>query len=137
MSVDQESSATETRGGQSLLHGALTGEIIGAFFEVYNDLRWGFLEAVYARAMAIELRERQISFQREARLDVRYKGQLAGIYRPDFLVEERVVLELKATAVIGPADKRQLLNYLRVTDMPLGLLLHFGPEPRVLRVIYT
>jgi GxxExxY protein len=124
-------------GAQPLLHGALTGEVIGAFFDVYNELRWGFLEGVYAGALEIELHDRGIGYRREAKLDVRYKGRVAGIYRADFLVERRVVLELKAGAMIGEPDKRQLLNYLRMTGMPLGLLLHFGPEPRVVRLINT
>jgi GxxExxY protein len=115
--------------------GELTSEVIGAFFAVYNYFRPGYLEAVYAGAMAIELRERGIAFRREARLEVRYKGQVAGIYRPDFLVEERLVLELKACAVVGQVDRLQLLNYLRVTDIRLGLLLHFGAEPQVMRVV--
>lgn len=113
----------------------LTREVIGAFFEVYNYFRPGYLEAVYAGAMSIELRERGIAFVREARLEVRYKGQVTGVYRPDFFVEERVVLELKACAVVGELDRRQLLNYLRATGVPLGLLLHFGVEPQVLRVV--
>lgn len=113
----------------------LTREVIAAFYDVYNHLRAGYLEAVYAGALAIELRRRGIAFRREARLDVRYKGQLAGVYRADFLVERRLVLELKACTAAGDLDRKQLLNYLRITRMPLGLLLHFGPEARVMRVI--
>jgi GxxExxY protein len=135
--MSDESSRRASHAGRALLHGALTGEIIGVFFDVYNGLRWGFLEAVYAGALEIEFLDHGISYRREAKLDVRYKGRVAGIYRADFLVEERVVLELKASVAIGEPDKRQLLNYLRVTGMPLGLLLHFGPEPRVVRLINT
>ncbi len=113
----------------------LTGAVIGAFFEVYNYFRPGYLEAVYAGGLAIELRERGITFIREARLEVRYKGRVAGIYRPDFLVEDRLVVELKTCAVLGELERRQLLNYLRVTGVPLGLLLHFGTEPQVIRVV--
>jgi len=116
---------------------SLTREVIAAFFEVYNYFKPGYLEAVYAGGLAIELRERGIVFRREARLEVLYKGRIAGIYRPDFLVEERLVLELKSCAVVGELDRRQLLNYLRVTSIPLGLLLHFGAEPNVHRVINT
>ena len=114
----------------------LTRAVIGAFFDVYNALRWGFLEAVYAGALAIELEERRIPFRREVRLDVLYKGMVAGIYRADFLVEQRLVLELKACVAVSDVDRRQLLNYLRLTHMPLGLLMHFGPaEPKVVRVV--
>lgn len=114
---------------------SLTREVIAAFFEVYNYFRPGHLEAVYAGGLAIELRERGITFRREARLEVLYKGRVAGIYRPDFLIEERLVLELKACAVVGEIERRQLLNYLRITNFPPGLLLHFGADPNVHRVI--
>jgi GxxExxY protein len=114
----------------------LTRSVIGLFFDVYNHLRWGFLEAVYAGALGIELQERGILYRREARLDVLYKGVVAGIYRADFLIEQRLVLEIKACVAVGDPDRRQLLNYLRLTRMPIGLLLHFGPaEPKVVRVV--
>ena len=116
---------------------SLTREVIAAFFEVYNFFKPGYLEAVYAGGLAIELRERGIAFRREARLEVLIKGRIAGFYRPDFLVEGRLVLELKACAVVGELDRRQLLNYLRITNIPLGLLLHFGADPNVHRVINT
>ena len=113
----------------------LTREVIGAFYDVYNYFRPRYLEAVYAGGMAIEFRLRGIAHCREARLEVRYKRQVAGIYRPDFLVDERLVVELKACAMVGDADRRQLLNYLRTTGVPLGLLLNFGAEPQVMRVV--
>jgi GxxExxY protein len=113
----------------------LTRQVIGAFYDVYNYFRPGYLEAVYGGGMAIEFRLRGIAFCREARLEVRYKRQVAGIYRPDFLVEERLVVELKTCAVAGDADRRQLLNYLRTTGIPLGLLLNFGAEAQVMRVV--
>ena len=123
-------------GEPAFLDSELTRAVIGAFFDVYNALRWGFLEAVYAGALAIELEERRIPFRREVRLDVLYKGMVAGIYRADFLVEQRLVLELKACVAVSDVDRRQLLNYLRLTHMPLGLLMHFGPaEPKVVRVV--
>jgi GxxExxY protein len=133
--VDDGSSRIDPSGRRPLLHGALTHEVIGAFFEVYNDLRWGLLESVYGGALEIEFQDRRIAYLREAKLDVRYKGRAAGFFRADFLIENRVVLELKASVAIGDPDRRQLLNYLRLTGMSLGLLLHFGPEPRVVRVI--
>lgn len=124
-----------SRPRRPLLHGALTGEIIAGFFDVYNDLRWGFLESVYAGALAIELQDRGIPFRREVKLDVWYKSRIAGVFRADFLVDERVVLELKAMVAVGEPDKRQLLNYLRVTGIRVGLLLNFGPEAKVVRLI--
>jgi GxxExxY protein len=133
--MEKDSTPTNCDDAQPLLLGSLTGEVIGAFFEVYNWLRWEFLEGVYAGALAVELTDRGVAHRREARLDVLYKGRVAGIYRADFLIDERLVLELKANLVVGEPERRQLLNYLRATGMPLGLLLHFGPEPKVLRVI--
>lgn len=124
------------RDANDVQHNQLTRCVIGAFFDVYNALRWGFLEGVYGGALAIEFEERGIRFRREVRLDVMYKDRVAGVYRADFLIEERLVLEIKACMALGEPDRRQLLNYLRLTRMPLGLLLHFGPvEPKVVRVV--
>ncbi|MFL5605061.1 MAG: GxxExxY protein [Gemmatimonadaceae bacterium] len=117
------------------MHGELTREVIGAFFEVYNALRPGYLESTYAGALALELTDRGVAFEREPRLDVFYKGRVAGVYRPDFFVDRRVVVELKATRAVGDADKRQLVHYLRATNTRLGLLLHFGAEANLFRII--
>jgi GxxExxY protein len=133
--MDQRSARIAPLGGESLPHGEITGAIIGAFYEVYNILRPGYLEAVYARAMELELTWRNIAHVREAHVDVYYTGHVVGVYRPDFLVAGRVVVELKATQAIGDADKRQLLNYLRGTELEVGLLLHFGPEAKFHRII--
>jgi GxxExxY protein len=121
--------------GEHLPQGRLTGAVIGAFFEVYNSLRFGFLEMVYARALELEFLARGIPHVREAALDVSYKGRRIALYRADFLVGGRLVVELKASQSVGDPDKRQLLNYLRATGMQVGLLLHFGPEARFHRVI--
>ena len=133
--MNDESTQIAPLRGESLLHGEITGAIIGAFFEVYNELRFGFLEAVYAKALECEFLGRAIPHVREVAFDVHYKGQVVGVYRPDFLVAGVVVVEVKATHAVGPADKRQLLNYLRATGMQVGLLLHFGPEAKFSRVI--
>jgi GxxExxY protein len=117
-----------------LLENELTGEIIGAFYECYNDLGFGFLESVYRRALATELRARGRHVAEEAPVEVRYKGVLVGSFRMDLLVESRVVVEVKAGAALGPTDKRQLLNYLRATNLEVGLLVHFGPEAKFSRL---
>jgi GxxExxY protein len=135
--MDSGSARTVARSGKDLVEGRLTGEVIGAFFEVYNTLRFGFLESVYARAMQLELTRRSIPHVREAVLVVRFKGDSVGRYRPDLLVAGRLVVELKATYASGDADRRQLLNYLRATGMQVGLLLHFGPEPAFHRVVLS
>ena len=113
----------------------LTGAVIGAFYAAYNALGYGFLESVYANALAIELRKRGIRFVREARITIRYEAEVIGTFRADFLVEERIVAELKATRVLVEADRAQLLNCLRASELRIGLLLHFGPEPEVRRVV--
>jgi GxxExxY protein len=115
--------------------GDLTHEAIGAFYEVYNSLRFGFLESVYTGALHVELLERGIPTEREALLSVRYKGQVVGAYRADLIVDGRLILEIKSLAKAGHPEKRQLLHYLRATDMRLGLVLNFGPSAQFLRVI--
>ena len=118
-----------------LLERELTGEIIGAFYECYNVLGFGHLETLYRRGLAIELRARGIHALEEVPTQVFYKGAPIGTFRVDLLVESRVIVEAKATTVLGPTDKRQLLNYLRATNLEVGLLLHFGPDPKFERCI--
>jgi GxxExxY protein len=115
----------------------ITREVIGAFFRVYNTLRHGYLESVYAGAMVVELRRRGILVQREAPVDVRYAGEVVGTYRADLIVEGEIVVELKSSAQLDPSAKAQLLNYLRATGLELGLLLHFGKKASFGRVIAT
>ena len=114
-----------------------TAEIIGAFYAVYNELRYGFLESVYAGALEVEFRERGMAYVREHSLEVRYKNRVVGMYRADFLVGAQVVVEVKATRQLGDADRRQLLHYLRGTNQSIGLLLHFGPEARFHRMVFS
>jgi len=124
------------KGPDQLLEGELTGEIIGAFYECYNELGFGFLESVYRRALATELRARGHHCAEEGLVEVAYKGATVGAYRFDLLVDHRVLVETKAGEVLGPTDKRQRLNYLCATGIEVGLLLHFGPEPRFLRCVH-
>ena len=119
-----------------LLETELTGEIIGAFYECYNELGYGFLESVYRRALGTELRARGHCCVEEGLAEVAYKGVIVGTYRYDLLVDDRVLIETKAGEGLRPTDKRQLLNYLRATNRKVGLLLHFGPEPRFLRCVH-
>jgi GxxExxY protein len=114
-----------------------TGAVIGAFYAVYNTLRYGFLESVYASALEVEFQERGIHYIREMPLVVDYKGRAVGSYRADFFVNGRLVVELKATSKITQADQRQLLHYLRATNQEIGLLLHFGEKAQFHRVIHS
>ena len=117
-----------------LLYADTTDGIIGGFYEVYNTLGYGFLESVYSNALAIELTLRGLHVQREILLDVYYKDRHVGKYRVDFLVNSCVVVENKSTRYIVQADRDQALNGMRASMMQVGLLLHFGPRPRVYRL---
>ncbi|WP_140908565.1 GxxExxY protein [Cognatiluteimonas lumbrici] len=118
------------------IEAALTRRIIGAFYETYNLLGHGFLEGVYENALALEMEAQGIGFVRQASLEVRFKGKCVGIFRADFLVEGKVIVEIKAVEHLLPAHDAQLLNYLKATNIPLGLLLNFGPKAQVRRRIY-
>jgi GxxExxY protein len=113
-----------------LVEEALTRAIIGAFFDVYNALGYGFLESVYAEALARELRRRGHRVDREVPVKVWYKGELIARQRVDMLVDGKVIVEIKAGLLLPSTGSRQLHNYLRGTDLEVGLLLHFGPEPK-------
>lgn len=113
---------------------ALTHSIIGGFYIAYNKLGFGFLESVYASALERELVRKGHRVDRELAISVVYDGEVIARQRLDFLVDERVILELKSTAVLAPHFTRQLYNYLRATELRVGLLLHFGEKPHVHRV---
>jgi GxxExxY protein len=124
-------------GSTELLHGDITGEIISAFYAVYNELGYGFLESVYVRALAIELFQRRMNVAREVPVTVYYKGVTIGTYRADLVVSDTVVVEVKAGEHAAESDRSQLLNYLRASGKEVGLLLHFGPKAILRRVIHT
>jgi GxxExxY protein len=119
------------------LHVELTKQIIGVFFDVYNRLAYGFLEKVYENALAIEMRERGLRVEQQKRVNVYYKGQLIGQYFADLVVNELVLLELKAVRKLLDEHTAQLLNYLKATPFEVGLLLNFGPEPTHVRKVFT
>jgi len=118
-----------------LIEEQLTHSVIGAFYEVYNTLGFGFLESVYKAALERELRARGHAVAREVSVRVVYKGEEIAWQRLDLLVDDRLVVELKATFDLHKAHQRQLYNYLRAARRQVGLLLHFGPEPQFYRVI--
>ena len=119
-----------------ILHKDLSFQIVGAAMEVHRTLGPGFLEAVYEGALAHELGLRGIGFERQKRLPVRYKGQLVGDYVADFVVEDQIVLELKAVSRFNPTHEAQAHNYLAATGLRLAILLNFGaPSLQQQRVV--
>lgn len=113
----------------------LTGRIIECFFTVYNTFDFGMLEGVYRNALAVELSCHGLHTRTEVPIEVRYRGVDVGFFRIDLLVEGKIAVEVKATELLAPIAKRQLLNYLRVSRLDVGLLLHFGLEPKFHRLV--
>ena len=111
------------------LYKDLTQGIIGAAMEVHRELGSGFLEYVYEEALCYELKFREVSFERQKELDIYYKDLLIPRkYRPDLIVENKVIVEIKATSGLTEVEEAQLLNYLKATKMRVGLLLNFGKK---------
>ena len=117
-------------------HQQITEKIIGAFYEVYNSLGYGFLEQVYEKVMVLELEQQGLMTACQQPIQVVYKGAVVGEYRADLVVEGKVIVELKAVPVLTKNEECQLLNYLTSTDMEVGLLLNFGPKAEVKRKVY-
>lgn len=118
-----------------LIEEELTHSVIGAFFDVYNTLGYGFLEHVYALALERELLDRGHRVGREVSVNIVYNGLPLTSQRLDFVVDEKVVVEVKSTQILPAYAARQLHNYLRATNLAVGLLLHFGPEPKFQRLV--
>jgi GxxExxY protein len=112
-------------------HEELTGKIIKIFYDVYNELGYGFLESVYEKAMAIALRATDLQAEPQKPIEVWFRGKQVGDFAADILVESLVLLELKAARALDSSHEAQLLNYLRATEFEVGLLLNFGPKPQV------
>ncbi len=122
---------------EKLLHKEITDIIIKTYYEVYNELGYGFLERVYQNAMLHELQENGLKVEAQKKINVHYKGLLVGDYFADIIVENVVILELKASEVLVYENELQLLNYLRATDIEVGLLLNFGKKAEFRRKIFT
>lgn len=122
---------------EPLLEEELTNSIIGAFYIVYRTLGFGYLESVYAAALENELSRGGHPVAREVLVPVYYFGQQIAYQRLDMVVDNRVIVELKATEQLPPIAERQLSNYLRCTTLEVGLLLHFGPEPKFHRIVHS
>ncbi len=111
---------------EKVLYPELAFDIMGAVYEVHNQLGPGFNEELYERALALELAARQIPYEQQKTIQVSYKGQPLGIYRLDLVVANQIILELKATSALTDTFRQQLRSYLKATGLRLGILINFG-----------
>ncbi len=111
---------------KDLLYKDLVYKIQGVLFEVYKNLGAGFKELIYQNALEEEFKKKEISFVREKTLKIKYKGKVVGFYKPDFIVKNKIILEIKAVPKMPTYFETQLFNYLKATDYKLGLLVNFG-----------
>ena len=120
---------------KKMKHSELTGKIIDCAYKVHNTLGFGFLETVYQNALLIELLKSGLKAEKEKPIKISYEGQIVGDYIADIIVENKVILELKAVKEIHPKHEAQLVNYLKATGIEIGLLINFGESVEVKRKI--
>ncbi len=120
-----------------MLHNEITDLIIKSFYKVYNSLGYGFLEKVYENALKIELLKLGLQVEQQKNIKVFYESEQVGEYFADLLVNDLVIVELKAAENLCEEHEAQLLNYLKATELEAGLLLNFGKEPQFKRKLYT
>ena len=117
-------------------HKTLTAAIISIFYKVYNNLGYGFLEKVYENAMMYEFKKAGIPAVSQSPINVLYENEIMGEYYADILIDDKVIIEIKAAKSLASDHKAQLLNYLKATDKEVGLLLNFGPKPEISRKVF-
>ncbi len=122
-------------GGEKLRYGDITEAVIGSFYDVYNELGHGFLESVYRDALRVVLLSKGLSVDRERAVQVKFRGQVVGVFRTDLVVQNTVIVELKCARTLDRMHEAQLLNYLKATDFEVGLLLNFGIRPQFRRML--
>src|SRR5579863_1236350 len=118
-------------------HQESTEAIIRSFYEVYNELGHGFLESIYEEALFRVLKNNGVSVQRQHPLSVWFRGEQIGDFRADLIVADHVIVELKAVKALEPFHEAQLLNYPRASHLEVGLLLNFGPTPKIKRLVFA
>jgi GxxExxY protein len=121
----------------SYKHSDITELIIKCFYRVYNELGFGFLEKVYQNSLVLELRNAGLFCKAQKQIKVFYQNTVVGEYFADVIVNESVIVELKAAEGLVEEHEFQLINYLKATDIEVGLLLNFGKKPEVRRKIFT
>jgi GxxExxY protein len=117
-------------------HENITAVILKSFYKVYNTLGSGFLEKVYQNSLLLELVHQDLSVQKQRQINVFYLGQQVGEYYADLIVNDVVIIELKAHECIIEEHENQLVNYLEATEIEVGLLLNFGPKPEFKRKVF-
>lgn len=117
-------------------HEEISEKIIKAFYKVYNSLGYGFLEKIYLNALYIELIAMGLKVEKEKKILVYYLGTIVGDYQADLIVEDIIVVELKAINTLIEENEHQLVNYLKATTIEIGLLLNFGKKPQIKRKIF-
>lgn len=120
----------------SLLHEELSEQIIRAYYKVYNELGYGFLEKVYENALFIELRNSGFNLISQSPIEVFYSGEKVGFYIADIIVENKIIIEVKAAEGLREEHEYQLINYLKATSIEVGLLMNFGKQPNFKRKIF-
>jgi GxxExxY protein len=119
-----------------LKHGLVTDKVLRAFYDVYNELGHGFLEIVYHRSLVLALQTAGLSVCSRLKIPVWFRGHQVGYFEADLMVENCVLLELKAARSLDSSHRAQLMNYLRATEIEVGLLLNFGERPEFKRLIF-
>lgn len=122
---------------EKYLHQEVTSEIIAAFYKVYNTLGFGFLEKVYENALKYELEKMKFKVDKQKPITVYYDALTVGEYFADLIVEDKVIIELKAAETLIEEHELQLINYLKATEIEVGLLLNFGKKPEIRRKIFS
>ncbi|MBC8323979.1 MAG: GxxExxY protein [Candidatus Marinimicrobia bacterium] len=119
-----------------LKHNEITDKIIKAFYEVYNELGFGFLEAVYEKALFIVLNDFGLDVEQQKKINVYFRNQIIGVYVADLIVNQKVIIEIKAVKRLAAEHEAQLLNYLRSTEIEVGLLVNFGAQLKFKRFVF-
>lgn len=113
---------------EKILYKDLSYKLVGCFYDVYNELGPGFKEVIYHKALGFELDSKNIPYEEEKRLSIRYKGKIAGVYVPDFVIDNKILVEIKAVENTPKIYELQLYYYLKGTNYELGYLVNFGSD---------